>query len=217
VCFPETCVFGWVNPAAHAGAATIPGATTARVGAAAARHGVMVVLGLAERDGDRLYDSAVLIDADGRVLLRHRKVNVLTELMQPPYTPGDGAVASVVDTRLGRIGLLICADTFREPLVAALAAEQPDLVVVPYGWAAPEGDWPEHGKSLQDWVSHTARTCGAPVIGVDGTGVLQAGPWQGYPLGGQSVWCDAEGRVQDVLGDRCEEVRVVEVARSRSP
>jgi N-carbamoylputrescine amidase len=213
-CFPEACVFGWTNPAAHEHAAAIPGETTERIGALAARHGVMVVVGLAERDGTQLFNSVVLIDSDGDLLLRHRKVNVLAELMDPPYTPGPGAAGSVVDTRLGRVGLLICADTFEAQLVEELAAQSPDLVLVPYGWAAPREAWPEHGASLTAWVRHTARTCRAPVVGVDSTGVMPVGPWAGYELGGQSVACDASGRVLEVLPDREPVVRVLTLERA---
>ena len=210
-CFPEACVFGWVNPTAHDGAATIPGRTTDRIAVLARRHGVMVVLALAERDGLRLFNSVVLIDADGRLLLRHRKVNVLSGLMDPPYTAGTGVAGSVVETRFGRIGLLICADTFKEPLVDRLAEQRPDLVIVPYGWAAPADAWPDHGQSLRDRVAQTARRCRAPVVGVDSTGAIHHGPWKGYLLGGQSVLCDGSGQVLEVLPDRSPEVRVREI------
>ncbi len=209
--FPEACLLGWLNPQAHALAAPIPGATTARLGALAKRYGMMIAVGLAERDGDALHDSAVLIDSDGSLLLRHRKGNVLSELMDPPYTPGDGRPA-VVDTRLGRIGLLICADTFESSLVDAVAAQQPQLVLVPYGWAAPSADWPEHGESLHGWIAHTARAVDAPVVGVDGVGEISNGPWSGFLLGGQSFVCDWAGAQLARLADRRPEVRVVEVA-----
>lgn len=210
-CFPEACVFGWVNSAAHDGAAPIPGALTDRVAALAARHDVMVALGLAERDGDRLYNCVVLIDRDGTLLLKHRKVNVLRELMEPPYSAGPGAAGSVVDTRLGRIGLLICADTFPEPIVDQLARQSPDLVIVPYGWAAPADDWPDHGRSLTAWVVNTARRCRAPVVGTDSVGRIHDGPWKGFVLGGQSPVCDATGAVIAALPDRASAVRVVDV------
>jgi N-carbamoylputrescine amidase len=209
--FPETCLFGWVNPDAHALADPIPGPTTERLGVLAREHGLMLVVGLAERDDGRLFDSAVLIDRDGRLLLRHRKVNILTELMSPPYTPGNGAGESVVDTRLGRIGLLICADTFLDEVVAQLAEGAPDLVAVPYGWAAPLEDWPQHGHGLHEWVMATARRTGASVVGVDATGEVGHGPWKGYLYGGQSVACDRDGRVLAVLADRAPEVRVLDV------
>jgi predicted amidohydrolase len=214
-CFPETCLFGWVNPAAHEFADPIPGPTTERLAALAQRHDMMLAVGLAEREGDRLYDSAVLIDRDGALLVHHRKVNILTELMDPPYTPGPGAASSFADTRLGRIGLLICADTFEETLVAQTAASSPDLVLVPYGWAAPAEDWPEHAESLHTWIAHTARGVNAPVLGVDSTGSLGHGPWKGFVLGGQSALSDATGKLSAPLADRTREVRVFEVRTGR--
>lgn len=208
-CFPEACIYGWTNSMAHDAAATIPGKTSDRIAAAAREHQIMVVIGMAERDGPHLHNTAVLIDIDGSVLAKHRKVNILSELMDPPYTPGPGATASVVDTRYGRIGMLICADTFQDETVAQLAAQQPDFVIVPYGWAAPAGDWPQHAESLHAWISHTARRCSAPVVGVDSTGELHSGPWKGFVLGGQSMACDASGQPLLVLPDRAASTRVV--------
>jgi N-carbamoylputrescine amidase len=213
-CFPEACIFGWTNSAAHDAAATIPGETFDRIAAAAREHHVMVAIGLAERDGPNLHNTAVLIDIDGSLLVKHRKVNILSELMDPPYQPGPGAQDSVVDTRFGRIGLLICADTFQDETVAELAAQQPDLVIVPYGWAAPAGDWPQHADSLHAWISHTARRCKAPVVGVDSTGELHTGPWQGFVLGGQSMACDADGNPLEVLPDRAASTRIVSLPKS---
>ncbi|MFT5288187.1 MAG: putative amidohydrolase [Planctomycetota bacterium] len=210
-CLPETCLFGWVNPEAHGQADSIPGRTTEILGEMARRHGLMIAVGLCETDGQQLFDSAVLIDRNGKLLMRHRKVNILTELMDPPYTPGPNAMGSVVDTRFGRIGMLVCADTFKDELVADIAAGQPDLVLVPYGWAAPAEQWPDHGRSLHSWVAHTARRAGAPVVGVDGTGSIGHGPWTGHVYGGQSVACDADGNVLGVLLDREPDVRVFEI------
>jgi predicted amidohydrolase len=210
-CFPETSLLGWVNPNAHDSADAIPGPTTQRLGEMAQATGLMICVGLAERDGDRLHDSAILIDRDGSLLLKHRKANILTELMDPPYTPGTGGANSVVQTRFGRIGLLICADTFQDDVVQQVADQQPDLVLVPYGWAAPEKDWPQHGKSLQSWVAHTSRRTQAPVVGVDCVGSIAHGPWRGFQYGGQSVASDASGKILGVLADRAPEVRIFEL------
>ncbi|MFT7680027.1 MAG: putative amidohydrolase [Planctomycetota bacterium] len=209
--FPEACLFGWVNPAAHAAADPIPGATTEYLGRLARKHRIMLVVGLAERAGEHLHNAVVLIDRDGTLLLKHRKLNILSELMSPPYVPGESAVNSVVETRYGRIGLLICADTFQEESVAELASAAPDLVLVPYGWAAPKQDWPEHGKSLHAWIAATARRTKAPVLGVDSVGEIVTGPWKGYPLGGQSAFSNALGELSLPMADRRPEVRVFSV------
>ncbi len=210
-CFPETCLLGWVNPLAHQAADPIPGATTDALGAIAQRHGLMLGIGVAELDGEQLYDSAVLIDSDGAVLLRHRKVNILSELMEPSYTPGGDASGSVAETRFGKIGMLVCADTFMDDVVGQVAAGEPDLVLVPYGWAAPAESWPQHGSSLHTWIAHTAKRVKAPVVGVDSTGALGHGPWAGYVLGGQSAASTPGGQLLPILADRAPEVRVIEL------
>lgn len=214
-CFPETSLLGWVNPQAHHEAGPIPGPTTDRLAGLARKYDLMVAAGLAEKEGDRLYDSAVLIDRKGAVILRHRKLNILTGLMDPPYTAGKVEGISAVETEHGRIGMLICADTFKDELVEAAAKQWPDLLIVPYGWAAPAESWPGHGESLKAFVVNTARRAGCPVVGVDVVGTLNNGPWTGFLYGGQSVVCDHSGTVLAVLGDRKEEVRTVEIAVDR--
>lgn len=114
-CFPECSLLGWVNPEAHLIANEIPGTDTDIICGLAKKYDVMIAIGLAEKDGEKLYDSVILIDNGRNILLKHRKINLLAWLMNPPYTPGDKV--SVVDTKFGRIGLLICADTFRKDLL----------------------------------------------------------------------------------------------------
>ncbi len=97
---PETTILGWVNSDAHQRAYPIPGNDTQRLSAIAKQYGVYLCAGLAEKNGDALHDSAVLIDPKGRILLKHRKINILTELMTPPYTPGDSIGA--VETPVGK-------------------------------------------------------------------------------------------------------------------
>ena len=208
-CFPETALFGWVNPAAHERAQPIPGEDTDRLCRLAEKHRIFLSVGLAEKDEDRLYDSVVLIDDTGKILLKHRKINILTKLMTPPYTPGSDI--RVAETKFGTIGLLICADTFRDELLRRMAELEPDFLLVPYGWAAEEDRWPGHGEELKETVVEAARTIGAPVIGTDLVGEITHGPWTGLVYGGQSVAVDSEGRILAVAADRDRDVKVVRI------
>ncbi len=208
-CFPETALLGWVNPAAHERACPIPGEDSRTLARLARGHRIWICCGLAEKAGEKLHDSVLLIDQEGRVVLTHRKINVLTRLMDPPYTPGEEV--NIAETPFGRIGLLVCADSFKEEILEKMAALKPDLVLIPYGWAAPEDWWPGHGAALEKTVRAAARALGAPVVGTDLVGAISNGPWRGHVYGGQSLAVDRDGTVLARCGDRIRDVVVVEI------
>ena len=214
--FPESAVLGWENPDAHRLATPIPGADSDRIAALARRYGLMIAIGLDEKDGSRLYDSAILVDKTGKLLWKHRKINVLAELMTPPYSEGKPEDIGLVDTEYGRVGVLICADTFIDKHLERLKALKPDLMLIPYGWAAEIDQWPGHAKNLEKLISQRARVLECPIVGVDLVGVMSQGPWKGRTYGGASIVADATGKILHVLRDRDVEVRVVDVEVRKS-
>jgi N-carbamoylputrescine amidase len=214
--FPESAILGWENPDAHTMATPIPGADSDRLAALARQYSLMIAIGLDEKDGDRLYDSAILMDKTGKLLWKHRKLNVLPELMEPPYSTGTRDDIGVVETEFGRIGVIICADTFVDEYAQKVASLKPDLMLVPYGWAAKFEEWPAHEKDLEHLVSSRAKLWQCPTIGTDLVGEMTHGPWKGRTYGGASVVADATGNVLEVLRDRDTEVRVVELATVKS-
>jgi predicted amidohydrolase len=148
VCFAELAFepFYPQNPAGPGSsgqAETVPGPITDAFAASAREFGVVAVLNLFERDGDRTFDCSPVIDADGTLLGRTRMVHI-TEYAcfheQGYYTPGDTG-APVYRTRAGRIGVAICYDRHYPEYMRALALEGADLVVVPQAGTA--GEWPE--------------------------------------------------------------------------
>jgi predicted amidohydrolase len=213
VCLPEMVVLGWVNPAAHERAHPIPGKDSEHLCQLAREYSVHLCAGLAEKDGAKLYDSALLISGEGKILLKHRKINLLTELMTPPYMPGEEV--NVAEAEFGRIGLLICADTHEDEILNRMAALKPDLVLVPYGYAAAEEEWPGHGRELVRVVTNAARKTGAPVVGTNLVGGITCGPWKGRVYGGHSVAADKNGKTVAVAADRDRDVRVVPVPVGR--
>src|ERR1700722_7562505 len=88
VCFPRTFCplypyFSFFYPPVLTGAehirlydnaVVVPGPVTEAVASAARRHGVVVVLGVNERDHGSLYNAQLVFDADGRLALRRRKI-----------------------------------------------------------------------------------------------------------------------------------------------
>ena len=209
ICFPETAILGWVNSDAHKRAYSIPGDDSARLCKLAKDYQTYLCVGLAEKEGSRLYDSVVLIDKKGKILLKHRKINLLTELMSPPYTAGKNV--DVVETEFGKIGLLICADTHKDEILKSMAKLKPDLLLVPYGYAAEENQWPGHGKELEKVAKKTAIQTSACVIGTNLIGEITKGPWKGRVYGGHSIAVDKTGRIISVAKDRDRDVNIVQI------
>ena len=106
----------------------IPGPTTEALGAACRRLGAHVVCGLLERDGDVLYNAAVLVGPDG-LIGSYRKTHLPFLGVDRFTTPGDEL--SVFDTPLGRIGLEICYDLRFPEVTRTLALRGADLVAHP--------------------------------------------------------------------------------------
>lgn len=193
VLFPETVDLGWVNPDAHRLAEPLPGRISERMAELARRHHIWIGIGLCEKTPAGLCDSAVLIDCGGEIRLKHRKINILSELMQPPYQAGNIEEIGTIDTEWGRVGILICADTFREEIRSRVADLKPDWLYVPFGWAAPVEQWPEHGFHLIRTVQRTAYETGAAVFGPNLVGQIKHGPWKDQTFEGLSVVADGKG------------------------
>ena len=148
VAFPELA-FEPFHPQRPAGAAPwlaaepVPGPTTDRVSRAARAFGVVVVMNLYEREGERAFDCSPVIDADGTLLGRTRMIHITDYPCfheQGYYTPGDTG-APVYRTRAGTIGVAVCYDRHYPEYMRALALGGADLVVVPQ--AGSPGEWPE--------------------------------------------------------------------------
>lgn len=216
VVLPECLDFGWCSETARHGAQPIPGRHTHALADAARRHRIFVAAGLAERAGDRLYNAAVLISDRGELLLHHRKINEISAA-GGQYATGDRL--GVAHTRLGCIGLNICADNLPGSLQIGhtLAAMGAQVIVSPSAWAVP----PEHdnvatpyGALWRGAYAELAAAHGLPVVGVSHVGRVESGPWAGWPVIGASLAVGGDGQVvaQCAYGTEAEQLLVVQLA-----
>lgn len=121
VVFPETFVpyypyFSFVQPPVLMGkehmrlyeqAVEVPSSVTDAVSQAARSAEIVVVLGVNERDNGSLYNSQLIFDADGTLLLKRRKITP-TYHERMVWGQGDGAGLTAVDTAVGKLGALAC-------------------------------------------------------------------------------------------------------------
>jgi nitrilase len=138
--FPETFVpyypyFSFIQPPVLQGAAhlllmerapTVPGPLTDAVAAAAREAGMVVVLGINERDHGSLYNTQLIFDADGTLLLKRRKITP-TYHERMVWGQGDGSGLTAVDTRVGRVGALACWEHYNPLARYALMAEHEEI------------------------------------------------------------------------------------------
>ncbi|MDA0683430.1 MAG: carbon-nitrogen hydrolase family protein [Bacteroidetes bacterium] len=124
-------------------AESIPGPITEAFQALAAELGVVIVINLFEKDGERAFDSSPVIDADGTLLGVTRMMHITHYdgfYEQDYYDPGDTGIP-VYDTRFGKIGVCICYDRHYPEYLRALALGGAEIVIVPQAGAV--GEWPE--------------------------------------------------------------------------
>ena len=110
-------------------AETVPGPTTERLGRLAKAKSAWLAVGLYEREGNVIYNTAVLLDRQGRVAGKYRKVYLPREEMDGGLTPGDSY--PTFQTDFGRIGMMICWDVQYADPARALALDGAELVLLP--------------------------------------------------------------------------------------
>jgi nitrilase len=112
-------------------AVAVPGPVTEAIAYAARRHGVVVMVGVNERDGGSLYNAELIFDADGTLLLKHRKISpAYHERMI--WGQGDGSTLTVVKSKVGRIGTLACWEHYNPLARYALMAQREEIHVSNY-------------------------------------------------------------------------------------
>ena len=140
--FPETFVpwypyFSFVSPPVLTGAehvrlyehaVVVPSPATEAVAAAARRLGIVVALGVNERDHGSLYNAQLIFDADGALLLKRRKITP-TFHERMIWGQGDGSGLKVVDTAVGRVGALACWEHYNPLARYALMAQHEQIHV----------------------------------------------------------------------------------------
>lgn len=126
---PEIWLPGYNQPDIPAHALTIGSAPLVRLSAAARRSATALVAGYAERDGDRVFNSAVCFGPDGTLLANYRKVQLYGPRERAIYQPGQGYATFPMGEE--NAALLICYDIEFAPHVKMLADRGVTVILVP--------------------------------------------------------------------------------------
>ena len=107
----------------------IPGPTTDYFGGLAKQYSLHIAVSLYEREGHLVYNTAVLLSPDGKLLGKYRKVCLPHGEVEKGVAPG--ADYPVFDTKFGKVGLMICYDGFYPEVARALTANGAEIIAWP--------------------------------------------------------------------------------------
>ena len=155
----DMAISGEIHARLRNNAVDLAGGDLQPVQDAVAKHRVTVVVGINELDsefsGTTLFNTVVVIGPEGTILNRHRKL-MPTNPERMVWGMGDATGLRVVDTPVGRLGSLICWESYMPLARYALYAQDIDIYVAPT-WDA--------GDSWLATMRHIAKEAGCWVIG----------------------------------------------------
>ncbi|WP_286269103.1 nitrilase-related carbon-nitrogen hydrolase [Thalassotalea hakodatensis] len=228
VIFPESSVFGWLNPDVFTKAEPIPGAFSDQFAEIAVSENIWIAAGLAEKgpkagagalpNAYYAYDSGILINPQGELVIHHRKNNVLKNAFNPEdckrilnqeqcnYSEGPISDVSTVQTPFGKTALLVCADAYIPSeynpgtAIKALKTLEPEFVIVPWGIAAGnESDCGKAGFNAADYASQAAVfLSSANVVGANGLGTRDYGKYLPSLYCGTSGYAGPTGKAVEI-------------------
>jgi N-carbamoylputrescine amidase len=209
VVLPELIVpgYGWDAGLIGSLAEPLEGETVTAWSALAREFDGYLAGGFAERDGDHIYNAAVLVGREG-IVLHYRKLHLFAR-EKDVFAPGDRGLP-VASTPHGRIGICVCYDLRFVETLRILALRDAELVCVPTAWVAgfDEERWDAGGLApqargvlLQANLDQVFVACAS-----------QAGEHGGPIFLGSSLVADPRGRcvLGPLAGDR-EDAAIAEL------
>ena len=203
----------------------VPGPSTETFARLARELGVVLVTSLFERRAPGLYhNTAAVLDADGTLAGIYRKMHIPDD---PGYyekfyfTPGDLGFTPI-DTRVGRLGVLVCWDQWYPEAARMMALAGAELLIYPTAIGYdPNDPADERARQREAWITvqrgHAVAN-GVPVVSVNRVGYEPdpSGVGAGAEFWGSSFVAGCQGELLAMAGETDEEVLVVDLDRDRS-
>jgi len=180
VALGETLTYAGTGSSYAECAETIPGPSTDYFGELAKQHALYVVCGLIERDQHQLFNVAILVGPDGKMAGKYRKVCLPDGEFDKGISPGDDY--PVFDTRLGKIGMMICYDGFFPEVARELSNRGAEIIAWPVWGCNPDQARARACENHVYLVSSTYEDVSrnwmlTGVCGQDGRVLTQAKEW----------------------------------------
>ncbi|HLW67253.1 MAG TPA: carbon-nitrogen hydrolase family protein [Gemmataceae bacterium] len=128
---PSTNIHKKVNELAE----PIPGPSTECFAALAKANHLHIVVSLYEKDGPVVYNTAILLDPDGKLVGKYRKVCLPHREIEWGVAPGKDY--PVFETKIGKIGMMVCYDGFFPEVARELTNRGAEIIAWPVAGCNP--------------------------------------------------------------------------------
>lgn len=195
VLLPETIDFAWTHPSAKIECLPIPGKHSDFFCQLAIKHKIYICVGLTEKREQKRYNTAILIDDKGEIILKFSKINLL--VVEHDYYEV-GSTLNVVNTPFGKIGLNICADNYSESVVIGhtLARMGAQIILAPASWTVEYSITEEDDPYADKWIkplSSIAKLYNVLFCTTTSVGYIVGGPYEGKKMVGCSLVVNKDG------------------------
>jgi agmatine deiminase len=198
-------------------AETIPGDSTKVFSKLAKEKKIVIIAPLFEKASNgKYYNSAAIIDSDGRITGCYRKIHIPQDPLfyEKNYFEAGDQGFCVHKTSYARVGVLICYDQWFPEAARINALKGAEIIFYPTaigyvkGYTSSDGDWHDAWKTVQR--AHAIAN------GVHVAAVNRVGTEEQLKFWGGSFVCDSFGKVLGEASSTKEEVLVVKVDLSKN-
>ncbi len=170
---------------------------------------VYFAAGLLERDGEKLYDTGIMFDPLGNLILRYRRNDPGWHYAaDDPAAYCQGSDIPIVQTEFGSVRILICGDLWDDEILSRFSGNRPDYLIYIMSRSLAASDkiqqvW--NGEELPAYCERWSKT-GASVLAVN----LYSGEGKDGSIGG-AWFVDNRGVVLDSLPPGQEGILMVDL------
>ena len=197
--FPETMDFAWTHPSGLKEADFIPGVFSNKLCDLAKKYQIFICAGLTEKTKEGNYNTALLINSQGKIIHKYRKINLL-DVEFPYYLIGQSL--SVVSSPWGQLGINICSDNYKDSLEigTTLFKMGAQCLLSPSSWTVDhsitEQD-PIYENKWKEPFAFLTKTFQIPIVSATGVGYIVGGPYEGKKMIGGSLVAFPDGTFKE--------------------
>jgi len=171
VCLPEGITLVGTGNNYISASEPVPGPTTDFLGKIAKKHKIYIVAGILEKEGKTVYNTAIMIDRNGALAGKYRKVSLPREEIEGGVTPG--ITFPVFKTDFGTVGMMICWDVTFPEAARTLAFHGADVILMPI-WGGELTLAKARALENQVYLVSSSYSMKSAIFGLDGEIIKEA-------------------------------------------